>query len=102
VTAKTYSIQAVALGAITLRLEKRWDVLEHSGTGTHHGVLSDAHELMYAGLPPDHRSLLDLDVARQTGLAGNNHLIAQDAIVGHVGVCHEKGPLPKHCGAPAF
>ena len=73
--AKTNRIQTEALGPIPLRLDEGWDVLRNRRAGANHGVLSDTDELMDPCLPTDNRSVFDLDVAGQSSLTGDYHVI---------------------------
>ena len=69
-----------------VRQHKGRHVLAQLRTAAHHGKPAHAAKLMNRDVAPEHRVVLDLDVAGQASEVGENDMVAERTIVRDVGV----------------
>ncbi len=84
-------IHAITMGlALGDDARKRRHVLRDDGASADVGVAANAAKLMHGTERTDIRIVLDGHMARERGAIGENGVAADIAIVGNVGICHEK------------
>src|SRR3989338_8291428 len=70
--------------------DKRRHVLHHFGAPADQSQLSDPDKLMNSGKPSDNGAVFNNDVAGKRRVVGENGIIMKDAVMGHMGISHEK------------
>lgn len=88
-TFQTLTIKTFGLGRVTRHHEKGWDVFKHHGGGRGKTITSHAAKLMNPGEATEGDKILHRDVTRQSRIICEYVIIANEAIVGNVHVCHD-------------
>lgn len=79
-------VDAAEFGRVAICDHERRDILDDLGAASEDGMASDPAELVNPAEAPDHRVILDDDVAGQSAVVGKNDVMAHGAIMGDVGI----------------
>lgn len=91
---KTQGVQSEHFQWVAKGLGIRQDVLLYRRGPAHNGVAAHPGELVDRGQPADDGEILYYGVPGQSGRVGQDHAVANDALVGHVGVGHQQAVAP--------
>ena len=70
--------------------DKRGNVFADQGSAADHHVRADLDKLVDGRKATENGPVANLDMAREGYVVDENHLISDDAVVGHVGVGHDE------------
>ena len=77
-------------GGLSVDHSKRRDILTNLGHTTEHGKLAHSHELVKSTHSTQNSLIFDLHMPCDTDRVGDDNLISENTVVGHMGVGHEE------------
>src|SRR5262249_6204635 len=95
-----YHIEPNEIRERPLHHPERDHVGAHPAHADHHCTLADAHELADRSLDAEHGEISDVDLTAPYDVVGQRHIIADRAIMSHVGADHEEAAIT-HLAQPA-
>src|SRR3546814_3838305 len=68
-------------------------ILLDAGHATDHGMRADLAELVHRCQAANEGKVADLDMAGERGVVGHDHVVAEQAVMRHMGAGHEQATI---------
>jgi hypothetical protein len=102
VSLQTYRIQTKQLGPVPGGTHIRGYILGHSRRPTDDGITTHPHELVDGHQSSNDGKIFHFNMSGQGGGVGHDDLVSYPAIVGDMGISHDKVALAQNGFSPSF
>ena len=87
---QAHNVEPIYTGRMAVAGRIWRDILDHLGAAADDRKRADSNKLMYRNQAPHHRHVLDSYESGKGAVVGDNAIIAYDAIVGNMRICHKE------------